>query len=79
MGRALLDGPGYINVNAAIVKDIRFTDQSSLQLRLEAFNVFNHTNFYLSNQLQDINSTTFGKLLNAWDPREVQIAAKLKF
>jgi hypothetical protein len=79
IGRALMDGPGYINVNAALVKDIRFSDQSSLQLRLEAFNVFNHTNFYLSNQLQDINSTTFGKLLNAWDPREIQIAAKLKF
>ena len=79
LGRALLDGPGYFNVDAALMKNIFFTNQLSLQLRLEAFNVFNHTNFFLSNHLQNINSSNFGKLLNTRSPREVQIAARLNF
>jgi hypothetical protein len=79
LGRAILNGPGYFNFNASLMKNIGIRDNVSLQLRLDAFNAFNHTNFYLANQLQSINSTSFGKLQNDWSPREVQIAARLSF
>jgi hypothetical protein len=78
LGRAVLDGPHYVNVDAALFKDIRIKEQTTLQLRLDAFNAFNHTNFY-AGQLQSINSTSFGKLQNDWGPRVVQIAARLTF
>ena len=45
---------------------------------MDAFNALNKTNFYAS-QLQDINSVSFGKLLNEWGPREVQISARFNF
>ncbi|HEX8424402.1 MAG TPA: TonB-dependent receptor, partial [Pyrinomonadaceae bacterium] len=46
-GRNILDGPGYQNVNASLLKNTRLGERLNLQLRLEAFNLFNHPNFNL--------------------------------
>jgi hypothetical protein len=62
-----------------LMKNIELREKVSLQLRVDAFNALNHTNFYLATQLQSINSASFGKLQNDWSPREVQIAARLSF
>jgi hypothetical protein len=78
MGRAVLDGPMYFGLDLALLKDIVIHEQVGVQLRMDAYNVFNHTNFYAS-QLQSINSANFGKLLSTWSPRVVQIAARLNF
>jgi hypothetical protein len=76
--RAPIDGPRYVNVDAALVKDIQLRERVSMQLRLDAFNVFNHTQFILG-QIQSINSTSFGKMTSDWSPRIVQIAGRLTF
>ncbi|HEV2834221.1 MAG TPA: TonB-dependent receptor [Pyrinomonadaceae bacterium] len=73
-----VDGPGYWNVDTAIIKRIRFKERLGLELRLEAFNVFNHTNFSVGNQ-QDINSPDFGKINSTFDPRILQLAWKFTF
>ena len=73
-----VDGPGYWNVDTAIIKRIRFKERLGLELRLEAFNVFNHTNFQVPNSL-DINDTDFGKINTAFDPRILQLAWKFTF
>jgi hypothetical protein len=78
MGRAVLDGPMYFGLDLALLKDIVIHEQIGVQLRMDAYNVFNHTNFY-AGQLQSINSVNFGKLLSTWSPRVVQIAARLNF
>jgi len=70
-----VDGPGYWNVDTALIKRIRFKERFGLELRLEAFNVFNHTNFSVDNT-QDINSTSFGKITSTFDPRIIQMAWK---
>jgi hypothetical protein len=73
-----VDGPGYWNVDTALIKRTRFSESLNLELRLEAFNVFNHTNFSVGNS-QDINSTSFGKITAAFDPRILQLSFKFNF
>jgi len=73
-----VDGPGYWNVDTALIKRIRFKERLGVELRLEAFNVFNHTNFQVPNQL-DINDTSFGKINTTFDPRILQLAWKFTF
>ncbi|HVI71159.1 MAG TPA: hypothetical protein VM656_06705, partial [Pyrinomonadaceae bacterium] len=73
-----VDGPGYWNVDTAIIKRVRFKERLGVELRLEAFNVFNHTNFQVDNT-QNINDTDFGKINSAFDPRILQLAWKFTF
>jgi hypothetical protein len=76
-GRNILDGPGYQNVNASLLKNTRLSESVNLQLRLEAFNLFNHPNFNLPDNF--LGSPTFGQILSARDPRHLQFGAKLLF
>lgn len=80
VARAIFDGPNYYNVNLALLKNIRFTESMRLQLRAEAFNVFNTTNFAITaNQLSNINSQTFGQFTTTFVPRELQFAVRFEF
>jgi hypothetical protein len=73
-----VDGPGYWNVDTAIIKRFKFKERLGLELRLEAFNVFNHTNFSVPNSL-NIDDTNFGKINSTFDPRILQLAWKFTF
>jgi hypothetical protein len=73
-----VDGPGYFNLDTALIKRTRFKERIGLELRLEAFNVTNHTNFSVPNSL-DINSTDFGKITSTFDNRIIQMAWKVTF
>ncbi len=73
-----VDGPGYFNLDAALIKRTRFKERLGVELRLEAFNVTNHTNFSVGNS-QDINSTSFGKITSTFDNRIIQMAWKFTF
>lgn len=80
MNRGFLHGPGYWNADFSIQKDTRITEGKTLQLRLEAYNVFNHTNF--ANPNGSVSSTSFGRIsgLRAFtNSRQVQLAAKFIF
>lgn len=76
-GRNILDGPGYQNVNAALLKNTRLTEGVNLQFRAEAFNLFNHPNFNLPDNF--LGSPTFGRITSARDPRHIQFGLKLLF
>jgi hypothetical protein len=76
-GRNILDGPGYANVNLALLKHIRLQAHTRLQLRLEAFNLLNRTNFNLPDNI--LGSSTFGQILSAQSPRRLQLGAKVLF
>jgi hypothetical protein len=52
--RRFFHGPGLNNFDMALAKTTRFTESKELQLRLEAFHVFNHAQF--SNPTGEINS-----------------------
>ena len=76
--RAFLDGPWYFNIDATLAKSFRITESVRFQLRLEAFNALNKTNLF-AGQLQNINSTTFGRITSAFSPRIVQIGGRIDF
>jgi hypothetical protein len=76
-GRNIVDGPAYVNVNLALLKQIRLRASTRLQLRLEAFNLLNRTNFNLPDNV--LGSPTFGQILSAGSPRRLQLGAKLIF
>jgi hypothetical protein len=76
-GRNILDGPGYRNVNASLVKNTALTETLSLQFRAEVFNLFNHPNFNLPDNF--LGSPTFGRISSARDPRHIQFGLKLLF
>jgi hypothetical protein len=76
-GRNILDGPGYQNVNASLVKNTRLKEHVNLQLRAEFFNLFNHPNFNLPDNF--LGSPTFGVISSAREPRHIQFGLKLLF
>jgi hypothetical protein len=76
-GRNILEGPGFQNVNASLIKNTRLSEDFSLQIRVEAFNLFNHPNFNLPDNF--LGSPTFGQILSAQSPRHIQLGIKLLF
>ncbi len=76
-GRNILDGPGFQNVNASLMKTTRLKEGLDLQFRAEAFNLFNHPNFDLPDNF--LGSPTFGRILSAQSPRHIQFGLKLLF
>jgi outer membrane receptor protein involved in Fe transport len=47
-GRDYFHSPGAYNLDFGAYKSVRFTERMSLQLRLEMFNIFNHSNEYVN-------------------------------
>jgi hypothetical protein len=75
--RRFFHGPGLNNFNMALLKTTKITESKELQLRFEAFNVFNHAQF--TNPSGEINSSLFGVVTSARDPRIMQLGAKFLF
>ncbi len=78
--RRFFYGPGEDNYDMAIAKNLSFTDSKSLLFRVEAFNVFNHTQFFGPQAVDgNIGDTTFGQVISAAPPRILQGALKFSF
>jgi Carboxypeptidase regulatory-like domain/TonB dependent receptor len=75
--RRFFSGPGLNNWDMALLKSTNITESKSLQLRFEAFNIWNHTQF--NNPSGYINGGTFGYVTSANAPRIMQVAAKFLF
>jgi hypothetical protein len=73
-------GPGMVNFDMALLKNLKLSEVRSVQLRLEAFNVFNHAQFFGPQAVDgNISSGTFGQVVSAAAPRLVQLGAKFTF
>jgi hypothetical protein len=78
--RRFFYGPGLDNYDMALMKSVPFTESRSLQFRLEAFNVFNHAQFFGPTSVDgNMNSSTFGQVVGAASPRLMQGAIKFLF
>jgi Carboxypeptidase regulatory-like domain len=75
-GRNSVEGPGYKNLNLAVVKLVPL-GSARLQLRFEMFNLFNTVNFDLPDAF--LGSPTFGKILSAGSPRRIQFGVRALF
>jgi outer membrane receptor protein involved in Fe transport len=88
-GRNIVAGPGFTNVDFAILKNTAITERVNLQFRTEFFNILNHPNFALPNNV--LSSPSFGSLyqtpdvaqnnvgLGSGGPRLIQFGLKLLF
>ncbi|MEQ1763580.1 MAG: TonB-dependent receptor [Pyrinomonadaceae bacterium] len=74
--RSVIIGPPVQKIDITFAKNFQFTEHVKLQLRAEAFNVFNITNYRLA---PTISRTTagLGQITLFRDPRTMQFAAKL--
>jgi hypothetical protein len=60
----------------ALLKNLKLTESKTLEFRAEFFDVFNHTEFYGPTAVNDlINSTAFGTVTSAQNPRIGQLAS----
>ena len=71
-------GPNEFNQDLAILKDVKLFESHTLQIRMDATNVWNHASFQVGDQ--NINSTTFGKVTSTFFGRRlVQFQLTYKF
>ena len=87
VGRTLPDvrNPGILNFDISVIKDTTITERLKMQFRGEAFNFVNHRNLGSPNVGFSAganglnNSSTFGVITTARDPRIMQFGLKLMF
>jgi hypothetical protein len=84
LGRNTIIGPGFSNLDIALIKQTKLRETIRLEIRADAFDAFNHPNF--GQPGVTINTGTFGLLTNTRFPtgdsgssRQMQLAAKLVF
>jgi hypothetical protein len=87
--RNTIYGPGVSNFNMSLFKNFNFTESLRVQLRFEAYNVFNHTqwgniNTSLSapssgNSFSGANAGSSGQITSTRDPRQLQLGGKFYF
>lgn len=78
--RRFFYGPGIVNFDVQVSKTVRLGEKRSLDLRIEAFNVFNHAQFYGPASVDgEVNDPSFGHVVSAAAPRLLQLAVKFKF
>ena len=78
--RRFFYGPGMDNYDMALLKNVRLNESKSFQFRVEAFNAFNHAQFFGPQAVDgNIDSSTFGQVISAAPPRLIQLGAKFFF
>jgi hypothetical protein len=79
--RRSFHGPGALNFDLALLKDMPLGEGRALQLRIEAFNAFNHAQFFgpaaVNGGISD--PAQFGRVVKAASPRLMQVALKFTF
>jgi hypothetical protein len=90
----VLKGPSFFRSDLSIVKKVRFSERTNLELRGEFLNAFNNINFLVGSAGNDLNSlggftsSAFGRMTNAYqdlsttnDPggRLVQLVVRFNF
>ena len=80
--RGVVEGPPTARFDMSLAKTFKFYVTENvplnLQLRAEAFNIFNHTNFR-SFSSTNVTSSLFGRIGSVRDPRTLQFGAKISF
>ena len=77
--RRFFYGPGADNTDLAVAKETPM-EHGSLEIRAEAFNVFNHSQFFSPAAVNgNVSSTAFGQFQTATAPRLMQVAARFSF
>ncbi len=78
--RRFFSGPGLENLDATLSRTIPIQNDKALEVRVEAFNTFNHAQFFGAAAVEgNISSSTFGQAVSAMPPRLMQLAIRYRF
>jgi hypothetical protein len=78
--KGYLRGPGYWNVDMSFSRNVPLSGSKRLELRIEAFNIFDHENWANPTVQIGSNTATNGRITNTvGDPRIMQFAVKYAF
>jgi hypothetical protein len=83
-GNGVLLSPGLELWDLSAIKNVNIGERAKFQFRAEFFNAFNHTNFGAPSPSgggvsTNVDSSTYGQVTSAHDPRQIQFGAKLYF
>jgi hypothetical protein len=79
-GKGIMNGPGYWDMDFGLYKVFSFNERFKLQIRGQAYNVFNHV--ALGNPTTTLSSGTFGRITGTngiYAPRVMELGAHLVF
>ncbi len=87
LGRNVVLGPGFSNLDFSLVKNLKLFERSSLQIRADAFDLLNQTNFgQPATTFSSASTSTFGLISSTRFPtgdsgssRQLQLALKFIF
>ncbi len=85
VGRNSWTGPGYRDVDATVSKNFGFPhikglgENTALEVRADAFNLFNNLNFNPTSISNNIQATNFGQAQSALGSRTVTLQARFHF
>jgi len=77
-GRNILRAPGLFSLDASLARHFRLGDSAEMRFEAQAFNLTNRANFDLPQAFAD-DPTSFGRILSAKAPRQVQFALRFAF
>jgi hypothetical protein len=79
-GRNMLRGPTFKDVDLAISRDFPIKERLSLQVRADAYNLFNIVSLSTpTGNSVTVGSSTFGRILSANPMRQLQLGVRLSF
>jgi hypothetical protein len=76
-GVGVILSPGLVTVDVSLVRNFQVREWLKIQARAELFNLMNHTNLGFPGLVA--NTSTFGTISSALDPRLSQFALKVTF
>ena len=78
--RRFFSGPGMEDIDTTLSRSFLVRENRALEFRAEAFNVFNHAQFFSAASVEgNISSTSFGQAVSAMPPRLMQFALRYRF
>jgi hypothetical protein len=77
-GRNILRGPGLFTTDLSLRRSFALGEKLKLVAEVQSFNTMNRANFNLPEAFAD-QPSTFGKILSAKDPRQIQMALRFRF
>jgi carboxypeptidase family protein len=85
VGRNTLMGPSFASVDMRVARPVKFTERFNSEFSVDFFNLFNRVNirdittFYGTSNLNATPVAGFGSTRDVFNPRQIQLALKLKF
>jgi hypothetical protein len=79
LGRNTLTAPGVREIDFSVAKETKITERTALQLRLDIFNLANHTNFGFPSAALFTGATPGVITSTSTTSRQLQLSAKFNF